>query len=62
MKDRKGIGGRPRHGADVKKAPLNMRTDAALRAKIEMLAQRDGISLTQEVERLLRLGLERDAA
>jgi predicted HicB family RNase H-like nuclease len=62
MRDRKGIGGRPRHGAEAKKAPLNLRTDPNLRAQIEQLAQRDGLSLTQEAERLIRLGLERDAA
>ena len=62
MKDRKGIGGRPRHGQSVKKAPLNLRTDVDLRSRIEALAERDGLSLTQEAERLIRLGLERDAA
>lgn len=62
MKDRKGIGGRPRHGPQAKKAPLNLRTDPDLRAQVERLARRDGVSLTQEVERLVRLGLERDAA
>jgi hypothetical protein len=62
MMNRKGIGGRPRHSAEVKKAPLNLRTDPALRAEIERLAERDGLSMTQEAERLIRLGLERDAA
>ncbi len=62
MRSRKGIGGRPRYGQEVKKAPLNLRTDPELRAQIERLAQRDGVSLTREVERLIRLGLERDAA
>ena len=62
MTGRKGIGGRPRHGQSVKNAPLNLRTDPDLRAQIETLAQRDGLSLTQEAERLIRLGLERDAA
>jgi hypothetical protein len=46
----------------VKKAPLNLRTDATLRAEIEERAKRDGLSLTQEAERLIRLGLALDAA
>lgn len=62
MRSRKGIGGRPRHGSEVKKAPLNLRTDATLRAEIEERAKRDGLSLTQEAERLIRLGLALDAA
>lgn len=62
MSGGKGRGGRPRHGPAVKKAPLNLRTDPDLRARIERLAERDGLSLTQEAERLIRLGLERDAA
>ena len=62
MKDRKGIGGRPRERADVKKAPISIRTDPSLRAEVEQLQRRQGLSFTQTVERLIRLGLERDAA
>lgn len=55
MKDRKGIGGRPRHGENVKAAYLNMRTDPELRALIETSAAQHGLSLTAEVERRVRL-------
>ena len=47
-------GGRPREGEAVKLAPLNMRTDPALRTMIEEAAETNGRSLTQEVERRLR--------
>ena len=48
------LGGRPRHGSEVKKAPLNMRTDPELRDRIEAAAEARRLSLTQEVERRLR--------
>lgn len=48
------LGGRPRHGAEAKKAPLNMRTDPELRKRIEAAARNRNLSLTQEVERRLR--------
>ena len=57
MKSRKGIGGRPRHGAEVKKAPLNLRTDPDLRAAIDASAAAHGLTTTREVERLVRLAL-----
>ena len=62
MKDRKAIGGRPRERAEVKKAPISIRTVPELRAEIERSSTAHGLSFTQEVERLLRLGLERDRA
>lgn len=62
MKDRKGIGGRPRERAEVKKAPISIRTVPELREEIVRRSQRNGLSFTQQVERLLRLGLKRDAA
>lgn len=62
MKDRKGIGGRPRERAEIKKAPISIRTVPELRDEIERLSHRNGLSFTQQVERLLRIGLESDAA
>ena len=50
----KNLGGRPRHGAEVKKAPLNMRTDPELRNRIAAAAEQRHQSLRQEVERRLR--------
>lgn len=58
MRERKGIGGRPREGRNVKTAPLSIRTDPALKARIEQLADREGLSFTQAVERLLKRGLD----
>lgn len=62
MMDRKGIGGRPRERAEAKKAPLSLRTDPGLRAEILSRAKAHGLSLTQEIERLLRRALDLDAA
>lgn len=63
MKDRKGIGGRPRERADaVKATPISIRTVPALKAEIERRALLNGLSVTQQVEQLLRLGLEHDKA
>jgi hypothetical protein len=62
MRDRKGIGGRPRQGATVKKRPLNLRTDDELRAQVEAFARERGLSMTQAAERLVRRGLESEAA
>lgn len=47
---RKNVGGRPRQGEQVKRAPLNLRTDPRLRERIEDAADSHGWSLTQEVE------------
>lgn len=58
MKDRKGIGGRPRHGALPKNAPLNMTTDAELAARVAASAAAHRLSKTREVERLVRLALD----
>lgn len=62
MIDRKGIGGRPREGAEVKKAYLNMRTDPQLRARVGASAARRGLSIAQEVERMIRCQLDAEAA
>lgn len=62
MNDRKGIGGRPRERTEVKKAPISIRTVPELRAEIVRSSAANGLSFTQEVERLLRLGLDRDKA
>jgi hypothetical protein len=43
-----------------KKLPLNMRTTAALRGKIERAAGRSGRSLVGEVEHRLELSFARD--
>ena len=61
MKSRKGVGGRPRHGAEVKKAYLNMRTDPELRARVEASPARHSLSIAQEVERMVRCQLDADA-
>lgn len=58
MIDRKGIGGRPRHGAQVKDAYINMRTDPELRARIKASPGARGLSIAREVERLVRLSLD----
>jgi hypothetical protein len=58
MKSREGIGGRPRHGARLKTAPLNMRTDPELAARVEASAEAHRLSRTREVERLVRLALD----
>lgn len=50
----KHAGGRPKEGERVKLAPLNMRTDPALKALIVAAAEETGRSHTQEVERRLR--------
>jgi len=49
MSDRKGIGGRPRHGERVKAACFNMRTDPELRPRMDASAKAPGNSLEQEV-------------
>jgi hypothetical protein len=45
---------------DGKKTPLNMRTTAELRSKIERAAGRSGRSLVGEVEHRLELSFARD--
>lgn len=45
--------GRPSKGDDAKRQPLNMRTDAVMRSRIEGAAAISGLSLSQEVERRL---------
>ena len=62
MNDRKGIGGRPRERAEVKKSPISIRTVPELRAEIERRSAMSGLSFTQQVEKLLRLGLKRENA
>lgn len=62
MTSRKGIGGRPRERDELKRAPISIRTDPALKDAVKAVEQRKGLSFTQAVEHLLRLGLERDAA
>lgn len=62
MTDEKRRRGRPRERADLKKAPISIRTDASLKAQVEKVQRRQGLSFTQAVERLIRLGLEQDAA
>lgn len=62
MNDRKGVGGRPRHGAEVKTAYLNMRTDPELRARVEASAARRGLSIAEEVERMVRFQLDAEAS
>jgi predicted DNA binding CopG/RHH family protein len=63
MSDTKSKGGRPRERAEsVKKAPISIRTVPELREAIERRSAANGLSFTQQVERLLRLGLERDEA
>lgn len=63
MKDRTGIGGRPRDGEKVKAAALNFRTDPDLYARVVAFQEAHGIrSLTRAVERLVRCGLEAPGA
>lgn len=45
--------GRPSLGEHAKRQPLNMRTDSAMRERIEQAAAISGLSLSQEVERRL---------
>lgn len=52
--------GRPSLGDKAKRQPLNMRTDAATRARIEQAAEESGLSLSQEVERRLDMSFQRD--
>lgn len=61
MSDRKGIGGRPRHGEQVKRAPLNLTTTPELRARVLASAQAHGLTMTREVERLVVLALDIEA-
>lgn len=62
MSERKGRGGRPREGVHVKKSPMNMRTDPELREAVRSYAVARGLSMTQAAERLVRIGLQADAA
>lgn len=48
-------GGRPRQGERAKLAPLNMRTDPKLREAIEKAAADTGRSMTQELERRVKM-------
>lgn len=54
----KNVGGRPRHGPDLKSAPISLRTSSALRARIDEAARQRGLSLTQEVERRLQASFD----
>lgn len=54
--------GRPREGDKPKAAPISVRTDEKLRDAVVAYREREQISLTQAVEKLLRLGLEAEAA
>lgn len=47
--------GRPRHGTDVKRAPISVRLDADLLKHLQDSAAISGCSFTQEVERRLEL-------
>jgi hypothetical protein len=47
--------GRPRHGTDVKRAPISVRLDAHLLKHLQDSAAISGCSFTQEVERRLEL-------
>jgi hypothetical protein len=59
MSDRKGIGGRPRHGETAKVAYFNMRTTPELRARVEASRRVHGTaSLVQEIERLVCAALD----
>ena len=49
----KNKGGRPRLGAEIRRAPLNMKTSPELRGQIEEAARTSGLSMSQEVERRL---------
>jgi transcriptional regulator with XRE-family HTH domain len=62
MVGRKGVGGRRREGAHAKAAALNFRTDPETYSRVKARAAANDRSLTQEVERLVRRGLEADAA
>lgn len=54
--------GRPREREELKRVPISIRTDPSLRDQIQQVEKLRGLSFTQAVERLIRLGLERDAA
>lgn len=58
---KRGKGGRPLHGDQPKKAYFNMRTDPELRARVEASARAHGLPMVQEVERLVRRGLQAEA-
>lgn len=55
-------GGRPRHGDAVKSAPIGIRTDPALRARLEEAAQANSRSLTKEIETRLIASFDSDQA
>lgn len=56
----KNRGGRPREGDALKSAPIGIRTDPALRTRLEEAAARNKNTLTKEVERRLRESLVLD--
>lgn len=56
----KNKGGRPRHGDEVKRAALSLRTSPDLRRRVEEAAERSGRSLAQELEHRLELSFDRD--
>ena len=62
MKDRKGIGGRPRLNPEVKAAYFNMRTTPELHARVVASARAHGLSTVREIERLVRFALDAEAA
>lgn len=53
--------GRPREGADLKTAPLSVRTSPALRHRIDEARAQSGRSLAQEVECRLHLSFDLEA-
>lgn len=52
--------GRPAHGPELKRSPMNMKTTATLRARIEEAARHSGLSMSQEVERRLERSFRDD--
>lgn len=61
MTDEKRRAGRPRERADaVKMAPISIRTIPELRAEILRRSKQNQLSFTQQVERLLRIGMDHE--
>ena len=54
-------GGRPLEGNEPKNAPIAVRTTATLKTTLQEAAQREGRSITQEIERRLARSIEDDA-
>lgn len=62
MSHSNGMRGRPRHEAEVKRAPFNMTTTPELAARVAASAAAHGNRKTREVERLVRLALDIEAS